>query len=148
VGRRRRGRGQPRPGHHQVHRLRAAGLPRRRRRRRGRAQDRPEGRQRSSALPRLVRDTDAKIGAITTPPGSAQSAADALVSAGITSILNFAPIVLTTPDSVSVRNVDLCVELQILSFYEQMRLEPVGGAAGGAGAKLAPNTLKVVPASV
>lgn len=99
-------------------------------------------------LPRLVRDTDAKIGAITTPPGSAQSAADALVSAGITSILNFAPIVLTTPDSVSVRNVDLCVELQILSFYEQMRLEPVGGAAGGAGAKLAPNTLKVVPASV
>jgi len=99
-------------------------------------------------LPRLVRETDAKIGAITTPPTSAQSAADALVAAGITSILNFAPIVLSTPDSVSVRNVDLCVELQILSFYEQTRLDPVAGAKAGAGVTLAPNTLKVVPASV
>jgi NADH/NAD ratio-sensing transcriptional regulator Rex len=41
--------------------------------------------------------------------------------------LNFAPIVLATPSSVSVRNVDLGVELQILSYYEQMRTEQTEG---------------------
>jgi redox-sensing transcriptional repressor len=46
----------------------------------------------------------------------------------VASILNFAPIVLATPSSVSVRNVDLGVELQILSYYEQMRTEQTDGA--------------------
>jgi redox-sensing transcriptional repressor len=43
------------------------------------------------------------------------------VSAGVRSILNFAPAVLSVPDEVSVRKVDLAVELQILSFYQQRR---------------------------
>ncbi|MFM7336821.1 MAG: redox-sensing transcriptional repressor Rex [Actinomycetota bacterium] len=80
-------------------------------------------------LQKVVGEFDVTIGAITTSTTSAQAAADALVDAGITSILNFAPIVLATPSSVSVRNVDLGVELQILSYYEQMRSEqhaPVG----------------------
>jgi len=34
--------------------------------------------------------------------------------------------VLSTPSSVSVRSVDLGVELQILSYFEQMRLETGG----------------------
>ncbi len=74
-------------------------------------------------LSKIVRDQKVKIGAITTSSAGAQSAADALMDAGITSILNFAPVVLSTPSSVSVRNVDLGVELQILSYYEQMRAE-------------------------
>ncbi len=74
-------------------------------------------------LQKLVRDLDVTIGAITTSTSAAQSAADALIEAGVASILNFAPIVLATPSSVSVRNVDLGVELQILSYYEQMRIE-------------------------
>ena len=74
-------------------------------------------------LQKLVRDLDVMIGAITTSTNAAQSAADALIDAGVTSILNFAPIVLAIPSSVSVRNVDLGVELQILSYYEQMRIE-------------------------
>jgi len=37
----------------------------------------------------------------------------------VTSILNFAPTVLTVPDHVSLRKVDLSIELQILSFYQQ-----------------------------
>ena len=41
--------------------------------------------------------------------------------AGVTAILNFAPTVLTVPRGVSVRKVDLAVELQILSFYQQRR---------------------------
>ena len=39
----------------------------------------------------------------------------------MTSILNFAPAVLTVPRGVSLRKVDLAVELQILSFYQQRR---------------------------
>ena len=52
-------------------------------------------------------------------PRAAQEVADRLVAAGVTSILNFAPVVLTVPRGVSVRKVDLAVELQILSFYQQ-----------------------------
>lgn len=74
-------------------------------------------------LGKIVRDSNVSIGAITTSTSAAQSAVDALVDAGVASILNFAPIVLATPSSVSVRNVDLGVELQILSYYEQMRTE-------------------------
>ena len=78
-------------------------------------------------LSKIVRDLKVTIGAITTSTTAAQSAVDALVDAGVASILNFAPIVLATPSSVSVRNVDLGVELQILSYYEQMRIEQTEG---------------------
>jgi redox-sensing transcriptional repressor len=61
------------------------------------------------------------IGIIATPAASAQDAADLLVAAGVTSILNFAPMLLNVPPSVTVRKVDLAVELQILSYYEQRR---------------------------
>ena len=64
---------------------------------------------------------------IATPGAAAQEVADRLVAAGVTAILNFAPVVLTVPRGVSVRKVDLAVELQILSFYQQ-RLH--GGAGG------------------
>lgn len=79
-------------------------------------------------LKNIVRDEKISIGVITTSSVAAQAAADSLVEAGITSILNFAPVVLSAPSSVSVRNVDLGVELQILSYFEQMRLETGGKA--------------------
>ena len=59
---------------------------------------------------------------------AAQEAADLMVRAGITSILNFAPVVIATPRAVRVRKVDLASELQILSYYEQMRTEQIDGA--------------------
>ena len=61
------------------------------------------------------------IGVIATPPGTAQAVADALVDAGVTSILNFAPGVLSVPSNVDVRKVDLAIELQILSFHEHRK---------------------------
>jgi redox-sensing transcriptional repressor len=61
------------------------------------------------------------IGVIATPAAAAQDAADRLVGAGVTAILNFAPVVLTVPRGVTVRKVDLAVELQILSFYQRRR---------------------------
>ena len=59
------------------------------------------------------------IGVITTPPGAAQEVAERFVDAGLKSILNFAPAVLNVPPDVSIRKVDLAIELQILSFYQQ-----------------------------
>ncbi len=81
-------------------------------------------------LPELVRP-GGSIGVIATPAVAAQEVADKLVKAGVTAILNFAPAVLAVPRGVSLRKVDLAVELQILSFYERRRaaggLTPVAG---------------------
>jgi redox-sensing transcriptional repressor len=72
-------------------------------------------------LPEIVGALSNVIGIIATPATGAQEVADRLVAAGVTSILNFAPAVLTVPRGVSLRKVDLAVELQILSFYQQRR---------------------------
>jgi len=73
----------------------------------------------ASELDDVVAEEGIAIGVITTPAGAAQGVADALVAAGVRSILNFAPTVITVPDGVSLRKVDLAVEMQILSFYQQ-----------------------------
>jgi redox-sensing transcriptional repressor len=75
------------------------------------------------------------IGVIATPAGSAQAVCDRLVSAGVTSILNFAPLVLSVPEGVDVRKVDLSIELQILTFHAQRRsaARPESRSAGTAG---------------
>ena len=70
-------------------------------------------------LPELVADLGAAIGIIATPAEAAQEVADHLSRAGIRSVLNFAPTVLTLPDDVDVRDVDLATELQILGFHLQ-----------------------------
>ena len=55
---------------------------------------------------------------IATPAPIAQEVCDRLVEAGVGSILNFAPTVLTVPDHVLLRQVDLSIELRIMSFYQ------------------------------
>jgi redox-sensing transcriptional repressor len=72
-------------------------------------------------LPDVVRAESVSIGVIATPAEAAQGVCDQLVAAGVTSILNFAPAVLSVPDGVDVRKVDLAVELQILSFHEERK---------------------------
>jgi redox-sensing transcriptional repressor len=75
------------------------------------------------------------IGVIATPAVAAQAVADDLVAAGVTSILNFAPCVLSVPANVDVRKVDLAIELQILSFHEHRKasLTALPGGLGSAG---------------
>jgi redox-sensing transcriptional repressor len=72
-------------------------------------------------LDRVVTERSVAIGVIATPAAAAQEVADRLVAAGVGSILNFAPAVVTVPAGVSIRKVDLATELQILSFYQQHR---------------------------
>ncbi len=69
------------------------------------------------------------IGIIATPAAAAQEVADRMIAAGVSSILNFAPTIVTVPPEVSLRKVDLAVELQILSFYQQRRGVDAGAAA-------------------
>jgi len=72
-------------------------------------------------LETVVKEHEVSIGVIATPAASAQDVCDRLVSCGVTSVLNFAPIVLAVPDTVDVRKVDLSIELQILAFHEQRK---------------------------
>ena len=75
-------------------------------------------------LPAVAAVTPIAIGIIAVPAAVAQQVADRLVDAGVVSILNFAPAVLSVPEHVSLRKVDLSIELQILSFYSQRRAGP------------------------
>lgn len=77
-------------------------------------------------LSEVVANHEAHIGVITTPAEAAQDVADRMVGAGLRSIVNFAPVVLSVPEDVEVRKVDLAVELQVLAFHEQRRRNPAG----------------------
>lgn len=74
-------------------------------------------------LAAIVADHGVAIGVIATPAHAAQAVADAMVEAGISSILNFAPTVIAVPDGVDVRKVDLSIELQILAYHEQRKAQ-------------------------
>jgi redox-sensing transcriptional repressor len=84
----------------------------------------------------VVVDEGISIGIIATPPAAAQEVGERLVDAGIKSILNFAPAVVNLPPDVNIRKVDLSIELQILSFYQQ-RTQAIA-AAREATRKLGP----------
>ncbi len=75
-------------------------------------------------LEQVVQSLGVAIGVITTPATVAQEVCDRLVAAGVSSVLNFAPSVLVTPEHVEVRKVDMSIELQILAFHEQRKLSP------------------------
>jgi redox-sensing transcriptional repressor len=81
----------------------------------------------------VVAEHGVMIGVIATPAAGAQDVADRMVEVGIRSILNFAPTILTVPDGVDVRRVDLSSELQILAYHEQRKsgrvVEPSDSAA-------------------
>ncbi len=60
---------------------------------------------------------DFDMAILAVPAVAAQQVTDQLVEAGIETILNFAPIRVGVPDTVTVRQVDLSMELQVLSYY-------------------------------
>ena len=68
-------------------------------------------------LAREVRARNIQIAVVAVPAEAAQGVTDLLVSAGIRSVLNFAPTRLRVPRDVRLKNVDLSIELETLSFY-------------------------------
>src|SRR3954468_18784473 len=80
----------------------------------------------------VVKESEISIAVIATPAPAAQEVCDRFVASGVTSVLNFAPTVLTVPDFVDVRKVDLSIELQILAFHEQRKATGFTGEPGAA----------------
>ena len=76
-------------------------------------------------LDRIVAEEQIAIAVVATPAAVAQDVCDRIVAAGVTSILNFAPTVLSVPAHVDLRKVDLAAELQILSFHENRKAAAV-----------------------
>jgi redox-sensing transcriptional repressor len=93
----------------------------------------------------IIRRFDVSIGVIATPATVAQNVADRLVGADVTSILNFAPVVLNVPSGVEVRKVDLSIELQILAFHAQRRGAAVGPSDRKRDGRLAGRRIDGVP---
>jgi redox-sensing transcriptional repressor len=80
----------------------------------------------------VIKEHEISIGVIATPAGVAQDVCDRLVACGVTSVLNFAPTVLSVPETVDVRKVDLSIELQILAFHEQRKAAGIHAQPGAA----------------
>lgn len=75
-------------------------------------------------LEMVLQTEDVHIAVLATPARVSQDICDRLVAADVRGILNFAPLVLRVPDHVTVRDVDLSSELQIVAFH----VAPAGGS--------------------
>lgn len=76
----------------------------------------------TARLERDLRPLKAHIAIVTVPGDAAQSVVDQLTKAGLRAILNFAPTAVRAPDEVVVRNVNMALELEVLS-YSLVQLE-------------------------
>ncbi len=72
-------------------------------------------------IPQVLPLKEIKIGIITTPASAAQEVADKLVKGGIKGILNFAPTRILIPKEVKLKNVDLSMQLENLSYFLNKR---------------------------
>jgi redox-sensing transcriptional repressor len=68
-------------------------------------------------LAREVQALAIQIAILAVPAEAAQGVVDQVVAAGIKTVLNFAPARLRVPREVRLKNVDLSIELETLSFY-------------------------------
>jgi redox-sensing transcriptional repressor len=68
-------------------------------------------------LGREIKARGIQIAIVAVPIEAAQAVADQLVAAGIKAILNFAPARIKVARDVRLKNVDLSIELETLSFY-------------------------------
>src|SRR5690349_11410818 len=71
----------------------------------------------SRDMAREIKARGIQIAIVAVPPESAQTVTEQLVSAGIKAVLNFAPTRLRVARDVRLKNVDLSIELETLSFY-------------------------------
>ncbi len=67
-------------------------------------------------LPRLARDAKVDIVIVAVPVQAAQTVVDLAVAAGIRAVLNFAPGKIAIPEGVAIRNVDLSIAMESLSY--------------------------------
>ncbi len=68
-------------------------------------------------LPREAKARNLQLAIVAVPPESAQEVIETLAAAGIKAVLNFAPGRIKSGKDVRLKNVDLSIELETLSFY-------------------------------
>lgn len=71
----------------------------------------------TSELVTSIRESGAKIAILAVPADAAPAALDALHRAGVRAVLNFAPVTLPTTPRCRIKNVDLRIHLEELSFF-------------------------------
>jgi redox-sensing transcriptional repressor len=71
----------------------------------------------SRDMAREIKARGIQIAIVAVPPEAAQTVTEQLVAAGIKAVLNFAPSRLRVGRDVRLKNVDLSIELETLSFY-------------------------------
>ena len=71
----------------------------------------------SRDIAREIKARGIQIAIIAVPPEAAQTVTEQLVAAGIKAVLNFAPTRLRVARDIRLKNVDLSIELETLSFY-------------------------------
>lgn len=67
-------------------------------------------------LERVLQEMEIEIAIVAVPAAAAQEVVDRVVKTGVSAILNFAPVRLRVPERVSLRNVDMVVEMEGLAF--------------------------------
>ena len=70
-----------------------------------------------SEIERIIKKKRIKIAVITVPAPVAQEVTDRLVKVGIKAILNFSPRYLNVPPNVSIKTVDIAMEVGNLTYY-------------------------------
>lgn len=70
----------------------------------------------AARLERDIRTLEPHIAVVTVPAASAQTIIDRLTRAGIRAILNFAPTGVHSRDGVTIRNVNMALELEVLTY--------------------------------
>ena len=61
------------------------------------------------------------LGIIVVPREAAQGVADVMIKSGVKAILNFAPVMLDVPAEIELKNVDLSMFLEMLSYYMSLK---------------------------
>lgn len=77
-------------------------------------------------LKEIISKQKVKVAIITVPEISAQEVADALIRYGIKGIINFAPVLIKTPQDVIINNVNLCDELERVIYYVHKQMKSDG----------------------
>jgi len=65
----------------------------------------------------IVKESKIEIAIIAVPAPKAQAVVDVFVGCGVKAFLNFAPITIKVPENVMVKNENMSIELEALSYY-------------------------------
>jgi redox-sensing transcriptional repressor len=74
-------------------------------------------------MPEIVKEKAIQLAILAVPATAASEVVEIVVASGITGVLNFAPVTLNLPKSISVVGVDLAMELEQLAFAVVRKLE-------------------------